>query len=119
MNSGLTARLLAKYRPSCPIIMVTRNATAARFSHLYRGVYPFHYPGPKPDFDKVIWQEDVDKRLKWGVDNALALNILKKSDTVIAVQGWRGGLGHTNTYVFRTPRFLLIFMLTFFRAVFA
>jgi len=96
-TSGLTARLLAKYRPSCPIIMVTRNATAARFSHLYRGVYPFHYPGPKPDFDKVIWQEDVDKRLKWGVDNALALNILKKSDTVIAVQGWRGGLGHTNT----------------------
>ncbi|TGZ84082.1 pyruvate kinase [Ascodesmis nigricans] len=96
-TSGLSARLLAKYRPSCPIIMVTRNASAARFSHLYRGVYPFHYPEPKPDFDKVMWQEDVDKRLTWGIANALELNILKKNDTVIAVQGWRGGLGHTNT----------------------
>lgn len=96
-TSGYTARLLSKYRPSCPIIMVTRNSAAARYSHLYRGVYPFHYPEAKPDFDQVIWQEDVDKRLRWGVDQAISLGILQKSDTVIAVQGWRGGLGHTNT----------------------
>ena len=41
--SGNTARLVSKYRPSCPIIMITRNAAAARYSHLYRGVYPFHH----------------------------------------------------------------------------
>jgi pyruvate kinase len=77
--------------------MVTRNACAARYSHLSRGVYPFHYPEQKPDFDMVIWQEDVDKRLKWGMDRGVELGILKRGDTVIAVQGWRGGLGHTNT----------------------
>jgi hypothetical protein len=44
--------------------MVTRNAVASRYSHLYRGVYPFHYDEQKPDFKQVPWQEDVDKRLK-------------------------------------------------------
>ncbi|KAF8251846.1 pyruvate kinase [Wilcoxina mikolae CBS 423.85] len=96
-TSGSTARLISKYRPTCPIIMITRNAAAARYSHLSRGVYPFHYPECKPDFDQVIWQEDVDKRLKWGMEKAMALGVLAKGDTVVAVQGWRGGLGHTNT----------------------
>lgn len=31
-TSGKTARLLSKYRPVCPILMVTRNATASRVS---------------------------------------------------------------------------------------
>ena len=77
--------------------MVTRNATASRYSHLYRGVYPFHYDEEKPDFKTTPWQEDVDNRLKWGIKNAIALGVLNKGDAVICVQGWRGGLGHTNT----------------------
>lgn len=96
-TSGMTARLISKYSPTCPIIMVTRTSAAARYSHLSRGVYPFHYPEQKPDFNNVIWQEDVDKRLKWGMDQAKGLGILEDGSTVIAVQGWRGGLGHTNT----------------------
>jgi len=31
------------------------------------------------------------------MDKAKGLGILKGGSTVIAVQGWRGGLGHTNT----------------------
>ena len=31
-KSGLSARLISKYRPVCPIIMVTRNAAASRVS---------------------------------------------------------------------------------------
>ena len=57
------------------------------------------YPKPKPDFNEVIWQEDVDERLKWGVSEAVKLGLVKVGDTIIAVQGWRGGLGNTNTYV--------------------
>lgn len=96
-TSGNTARLLAKYRPKCPIFMVTRSASVARFSHLYRGVYPFIFPEPKPDFDVVAWQEDVDKRLRWGMARAIEAGLLNEGENVIAVQGWRGGLGHTNT----------------------
>ncbi|GAB7338431.1 hypothetical protein MBLNU457_4720t1 [Dothideomycetes sp. NU457] len=96
-TSGNTARLISKYRPVCPIIMVTRNARASRYSHLYRGVWPFHYPEEKPDFKAVSWQEDVDRRLIWGITHAIKLGVLHKGDPVVCVQGWRGGMGHTNT----------------------
>lgn len=96
-TSGTTARLLSKYRPVCPIIMVTRNPRAARHSHLYRGVYPFLFNEPKPDFSKSPWQEDVDRRLKWGISNAIKLGVLNQGDAVVCVQGWRGGMGNTNT----------------------
>lgn len=96
-TSGVSARLLSKYRPVCPIFMVTRNATTSRFAHLYRGVYPFLFPEQKPDFDKVNWQEDVDKRIKWAVMQALELKTLTAGDTVVVVQGWKGGMGNTNT----------------------
>jgi pyruvate kinase len=39
----------------------------------------------------------VDGRLKWGIDQGIRLDILKKGDPVVCVQGWRGGMGHTNT----------------------
>ena len=77
--------------------MVTRNERASRYAHLYRGVYPFHFPEPKPDFKNADWQLDVDKRLKWGIGNAIKLGVLSKGDSVVCVQGWRGGMGHTNT----------------------
>ena len=98
-TSGSTARMLSKYRPVCPIIMVTRNARASRYSHLYRGVYPWLFPEAKPDFSKpeVDWQEDVDKRLSWGIGQAIKLGVLNEGENVVCVQGWRGGMGHTNT----------------------
>ncbi|KAK9479084.1 pyruvate kinase [Lipomyces japonicus] len=95
-TSGTTARLCSKYRPTCPILMVTRNETAARYSHLYRGVYPFVYSKGK-NTDPAKWSEDVEERLKWGMEQAVALNILNRGEVVVAIQGWTGGLGHTNT----------------------
>ncbi|ROT36308.1 pyruvate kinase [Sodiomyces alkalinus F11] len=96
-TSGDSARLLSKYRPVCPIFMVTRNGPASRYAHLYRGVYPFLFPESKPDFSKVNWQEDVDRRIKWGIKLALELNVINEGDTVVVVQGWKGGMGNTNT----------------------
>ncbi|KAK9351894.1 pyruvate kinase [Lipomyces doorenjongii] len=95
-TTGTTARLCSKYRPTCPILMVTRNPVAARYSHLYRGVYPFLYEVPKKS-DAGKWSEDVEERLKWGMDQAVELGILGRGEVVIAIQGWTGGLGHTNT----------------------
>ncbi|EHK96322.1 putative Pyruvate kinase [Glarea lozoyensis 74030] len=96
-TSGDSARLLSKYRPVCPIFMVTRNASASRYGHLYRGVYPFFFPEQKPDFSKVNWQEDVDRRIKWGIAEAMKLGVLSQGETVVVVQGWKGGMGNTNT----------------------
>ncbi|RDL33585.1 Pyruvate kinase [Venustampulla echinocandica] len=96
-TSGDSARLISKYRPVCPIFMVSRNPSASRYAHLYRGVYPFLFPEQKPDFTKVNWQEDVDRRIKWGISGAMKLGVLVQGDPVVVVQGWKGGMGNTNT----------------------
>ena len=44
-TTGLTAHLMAKYRPRCPIIAITRDAQISRQSHLWRGILPLHYTG--------------------------------------------------------------------------
>ncbi|KAF9229173.1 pyruvate kinase [Gyrodon lividus] len=95
-TSGNTARLVSKYRPLVPIITVTRNEQTAHQIHLHRGCYPFWYPEPR-GIPESQWQKDVDNRIRFGLKNALALNIIKTGTTIIAVQGWKGGLGHTNT----------------------
>lgn len=92
-TSGLTSRLVSKYKPNVPIMMVTRNERAARYCHLYRGVYPFIYSKPKVE----NWQEDVENRLRWAVSEAIDLGIIKKGDSIVTVQGWTRGSGHSNT----------------------
>ena len=39
----------------------------------------------------------VDNRIRFGLSNALKLNLIKAGTNVVAVQGWKGGLGHPNT----------------------
>ncbi|KAK1229681.1 Pyruvate kinase [Marasmius sp. AFHP31] len=95
-TSGNTARLISKYRPNVPILTVTRNQQTARQIHLHRGCYPFWYPEPR-GISEHQWQKDVDNRIRFGLRNAIALNIVTPGSTIIAVQGWKGGLGHTNT----------------------
>lgn len=92
--SGTSARLIAKYRPECPIIAVTRNDHTARIMHLSRGCHPLFYEAPRNEGD---WQDDVDSRITAGVELAKKRNLVSVGDTVVAVQGWRGGSGNTNT----------------------
>ncbi|KAL1748525.1 pyruvate kinase [Schizophyllum fasciatum] len=95
-TSGETARLISKYRPRVPIITVTRSDQTARQLHLHRGCYPVFYPEPR-GIQSHQWQTDVDNRIRHGLRTALDINIIKPGVKVIAVQGWKGGLGHTNT----------------------
>ncbi|KAJ1050276.1 hypothetical protein FZC28_6796g3399 [Saccharomyces cerevisiae] len=92
-TTGNTARLLSKYRPSCPIILVTRHARTARIAHLYRGVFPFLYEPKRLD----DWGEDVHRRLKFGVEMARSFGMVDNGDTVVSIQGFKGGIGHSNT----------------------
>ncbi|KAI7858784.1 pyruvate kinase [Circinella umbellata] len=112
-TSGNSARLVSKYRPHAPIIVVTRNPMTARQVHLYRGCIPFHYTKPSSAAARLSasstnaallspaetapWQEDVDSRIIWGMEQAIKYGLLNHGSPVIAVQGWKGGLGNTNT----------------------
>ena len=91
--TGRTGRLMSKYSPSCPIIMVTRNPNTARSGHLYRGVFPFYYDQPRVN----EWIDDVHRRLRFGIEKAKEFNILKEGDTVITVKGFVQGIGRSNT----------------------
>lgn len=92
-KSGHTARLASKYRPSQPIVVVTRNEETARQSHLHRGVFPFIYRKDiLPD-----WRDDVEARIRWGIAQSKKSGLIKSNDSVVIVQGWKGGLGNTNT----------------------
>lgn len=114
-TTGSTARLVSKYRPGCPILAVTRTPRVARFMHLYRGVFPLLYEAPSPlpppeamdestpEGRKLFlkyyaeWQEDVDKRIVWTIEFGKNIGILKKGLSVMAIQGWKHGIGYTNT----------------------
>ena len=76
--------------------IVTRNEQTARQIHLHRGVYPFWYPEPR-GIQPHQWQTDVDNRIRFGLRQALEPKLVQPGSTIIAVQGWKGGLGHTNT----------------------
>jgi len=94
-TTGDTARLISKYRPPCPIITVTRSANTARNCHLWRGCFPIHCTDG--DATKENWQDDVDNRINIAVEACKHRGFLTSGDSIIAIQGWRGGVGFTNT----------------------
>merc|ERR1712088_20941 len=92
-TSGTTARMLAKYRPNCPIVSVTRFPQVARQLQLHRGVIPLLYKDDRAD----DWAKDVDERVQYGVDYGKKYGFIKSGQQVICVTGWRQGAGSSNT----------------------
>lgn len=71
-TSGATARIVAKYRPRCPVIAVTRYVHVARHLHLWRGIMPLIYEGlfdrNEPFLSKVIYFFKSVIHFKSGLD---------------------------------------------------
>ncbi|KAK9702670.1 Pyruvate kinase [Basidiobolus ranarum] len=96
-QSGNSARLVSKYRPHCPIITITRNASVARQAHLYSGCYPFLYQQPAVEgSDPLEWQEDVDARIDFAIEHGVKAKLIEKGQPIVVVQGYKEGLGNTN-----------------------
>jgi pyruvate kinase len=90
-SSGATGRLVAKYRPSMPIIVLTPSATVARqAAGVYKntmGVLVENYNDYK--FSEVVIQKTINDLLESGE--------LQKGDGVVVVQGANAGVpGGTN-----------------------
>jgi len=92
-TTGRSAYLVSKYRPTCPVVAVTRVEQVARQAHLYRGVVPVLIKADRGN----DWTNDVDQRIQYSIDVLKRRNAVKAGDPIVVVTGWRQGAGATNT----------------------
>ncbi|XP_038078648.1 pyruvate kinase PKM-like isoform X2 [Patiria miniata] len=92
-KTGRSAHMVSRFRPLAPIISVVRDPGVARKIHLYRGCFPVYFEEPQLE----NWQDDIDRRVKYGVERGLHRGFFKEGAPLIVVNGWRSGAGFTNT----------------------
>ena len=92
-TTGQSAHRVAKYRPRCPIIAISRNAQVTRQAHLFRGILPVFYDEPR----EADWASDMDGRIAYGVAYGKKRGFIKAGDSVVLITGWKSGSGYTNT----------------------
>jgi pyruvate kinase len=85
-ETGLTSRLISKYRPDCPIIAVTTSVEVVRRFSMNWGVHALHYTGKASDQDKVQFAIRRAKELRW----------VQVGDIVVATSGQALQAGSTN-----------------------
>ncbi|XP_054283214.1 pyruvate kinase-like [Macrosteles quadrilineatus] len=92
-TSGRSAQLVARYRPRCPILAVTRYGQVARQLNSWRAIVPLHYVDtPLPE-----WTREVDVRFQFAIEFAKHKGIVRPGDVMVLLNGWRQGAGFTNT----------------------
>lgn len=93
--TGRSALLIAKYRPRCPIITVTRDPKVARQCKLHRGIFSAIL---EEKFEED-WLKEVENRIRCGLRLAKAYNFTGSgsNDTVVVVSGWKYKSVFTNT----------------------
>ena len=93
-TTGRTAFMLARYRPRCPIIAITRDRSAARLCHLHRGIHPLFYQDLPTRKD---WADDMEKRFLYGADWGKSMGFIQKGSSIVVLSGWKPGPANTNT----------------------
>jgi pyruvate kinase len=92
-NSGDTARLVAKYRPPCPIVAIVgaSHAYAARQLAISHGVYAITY-------DDTDGKKSSNARIKIGMEYAKSRRwiVAGTGDLVVAVHADKMGTGFAN-----------------------
>jgi pyruvate kinase len=85
-QTGTTARMLSKLKPSCPIIAIAPSEAVRRRMALYRGVLPL----------AVRLARATDRMLRDGERAILARRVLARGDRVVVVSGTSPHAGATN-----------------------
>lgn len=92
-TTGRAAQVVARSRPRCPIVAVTRFGTVARQLRLWRAIEPLHYIRPAdPD-----WLKDVERRIQYGITYGKMSGFIAPGDCIIAARTARPGTGFVNT----------------------
>merc|ERR1712166_1212354 len=83
---------LAKYRPACPIIVISRDAQVCRQAHLYRGCSGLEYiVKEKSPTDSP--QQDRQKRVEWAMITCKVRGLISPGDLVVVAAGRRNHQG--------------------------
>ncbi len=86
-ESGETARMIAKYRPSCKVIAVTRVPEKVKAMQLFWGVVPILGP----------YSKNTDEMIDLSIKAAVGKELCKQGDTIIVTAGVPIGVpGSTN-----------------------
>ncbi|CAB02983.1 Pyruvate kinase [Caenorhabditis elegans] len=92
-TTGRSAIQCSRYKPAVPILTISRDVAVCRQLHLYRGVFPVHYPAERA----ADWPTDVDNRINHAIAIGKDRGFIHKGDFLVVVTGWRQGAGATNT----------------------
>ncbi len=86
-ESGSSARYVAKYKPSMPVVTITPDEQTARQCQVSRALYPVVAP-----------RGTEDALLKVAIEIGMKEQWLEKGDPVVMVSGMNHGVsGSTNT----------------------
>jgi len=85
-ETGFSARLVSKYRPDCPIVVITFTSEVVHRLALSWGIYSFLYTGADSD----------EERLAFAIDTAKRLGQVDSGDVVILITGPSRQAGSTN-----------------------
>jgi len=92
-TSGDSARLISKFRPRCPIMVLTRSVHMGGACNLHRGCIPFLYPHPKP-----AEGNDSEERFSYAIKKAVDLGLLQGGASVVLAQGSKSGQQSLSTF---------------------
>jgi len=82
--SGTSPRLISKYRPRCPIMVLASEAHVGASLNLHRGCIPFSYP-----FEHE--PRDEERRFAYGIKLALKAGLICSGDSVLLCHGSDSG----------------------------
>lgn len=87
--TGSSMKYISKFRPACPIVVISRDAQVPRHAHLYRGCFGLEYMAKEKD-PKETPAQDRQKRIEWGMEVMKSRGLINTGDLVIVTMGRKG-----------------------------
>ena len=90
-RTGTAARLISKYRPRCPILVLADNPHVGAACNLYKGCFPFFYPNQRKE-------NDEDERFAYAIKIAKENKYVSSGDCIVLAHGRKSGSGSLSSF---------------------